>query len=238
MPNARSALTPLNRPLALGSLLVALTAIGCAGLPQFLKENNDKIVAIDVALQPDATLVDRTKAPESHITLVRRFVRASDVHSLSAAVANVLATTRLDQLNLKATGYRSDKWNGVLGTVLVLEVSPELRRLEERMVDAVRMFAVNPESAESFIVTPDGIAMSDETIDAIERFVPEWSGVNYRAHVTTNAMPSADAKQLESQPFTAFTFKPAGALVYQLGRAGTAERILWTWTGEYGARRP
>jgi hypothetical protein len=58
-------------------------------------------------------------------------------------------------------------------------------------------------------VTPDGAAMSDETMDAIERFVPERSGVNYRAHVTTKSVPAAEAKQLESQPFQAFTFNPS-----------------------------
>jgi len=215
--------------------LLTATAAGCAGLPQFLKENDDKIVAVDVALQPDKALVDRTRAPEAYVTLVRRFVRASDVHSLSAAVANVMATTRLDQVNLRATGYQSGNWNGVSGTAMVLDLSPELLRLEERIVDATRMFAVNPEPAESFIVTPDGTRMTDAAIDRVFAFVPEASGANFRPHVMTTSMQGGS---LESQPFEAFTFKPSSALVYQLGQHGAPQRILWTWTGESGARRP
>lgn len=233
MPNAHSG-RRFGSP-SLAALLIAVTAAGCAGLPQFLKENDDKIVAIDVALQPDKALVDRTRAPESHITLVRRFVRASDVHLVAAAVANVMATTRLDQLNLRATGYRSGNWNGVSGTAMVVDVSPELLRLEERIVDATRMFAVNPEPAESFIVTPDGTRMTEATIDRVLAFVPESSGPNYRPHVMTTAMQGGS---LESQPFEAFTFKPYSALVYQLGQHGAPQRLLWTWSGEFGARRP
>jgi hypothetical protein len=220
------------------ALAFAVIAISCAGLPQFLAENHDKIVAIDVALQPARPSSIGRRRPSRTSRSFRRFVRASDVHSLAAAVANVLATTNLGQLNLKATGYRSGTWNGISGTALALDLTPELRRLEERIVEATRMFAVDPESAESFIVTPDGSRMNEQTIDSIEEFVPESSGANFRPHVTASSMPQASAKPLESNRFEPLTFKPAGALVYQLGPSGAPQRILWTWTGESGARHP
>jgi len=47
MPAVHSALPSRSLPLLISSLAVAVTATGCAGLPQFLKENDDKIVAID-----------------------------------------------------------------------------------------------------------------------------------------------------------------------------------------------
>jgi len=100
------------------------------------------------------------------------------------------------------------------------------------------MFAVDPDSAESFIVTPDGSRMNGQTVDSIEEFVPEWSDVNFRPHVTTSSTQQASARPPESQPFEALTFKPAGAPVYQLGPSGAPQRTLWTWTGESGARHP
>jgi len=218
------------------SSCILLGAAGCAPLPYVLADMKEKIVAIDVALEPDATLVDRTRTPESRITLVRGFIRTSDVHSVSAAVANVLATTDFAEMKLRASGYQSGTWNGTSGVALVVDVSPALRRLEERIVGAVRPFTLNPETAEDFIVTPDGSAMRGHAIDVTRHFIPESSGVSYRAHVFTSSMQSDDAKRAQAQPFEAFTFAATGASIYQLGAQGTPQRQLWTWTGEAGAR--
>ncbi len=196
------------------ALLLVISAIGCAPLPYLLTENRDTIVAVDVGLEPGASAGGGGQS--SYIPLVRGFVRSSDVHMLSSAVANVMATTRLEDLSVKSAAP---------------EVSPGLRRLEERMVEALRPFALNPETADEFIVTPDGAEMSDDVIRAIERFVPDSSGVNYRAQAVAGPAPVQAAKRLEPPP-------AAGAAIYQLGRQGTAERRLWTWTGEAGARRP
>jgi len=179
----------------LAALFGTFLAAGCVGLPYFLAENRDTIVGIEVALESVAAPAGPAAASTARLALVRRFVRGNDLHELSAAVANVMATTTLDEVVNDQT----------------------LRRLEERMVDATRPFAVNPETAKSFIVTPDKSRMSDATIYAVDRFVPDAAGVNFRQEVT---------------------FRPAGAAVYQLGHGGTAERRLWTWTGESGAREP
>jgi hypothetical protein len=68
--------------------------------------------------------------------------------------------------------------------------------------------------------------------------VPDASGLNFRPHALVGPAQIEAAKKLESQQFAPFTFKPAGAAVYQLGRLGTAEKLLWTWSGEAGAKRP
>jgi hypothetical protein len=237
--SSRHSLPRVSRfPSALLLLSVALSAIGCAHLPYVLTETRDTIVAVDVALAPDAVLDNLASTGSTHITLVRGFVRSSEVDELSAVVANVMATSKLDAVNLTATGYRTGTWNGVAGTAMTVDVSPALRRLEERMVEGFRPFAVNPESAKDFIVTADGARMSDETIRIVERFVPDASGLNFRPHALVGAAQQEAVKRLEAQPFKAFTFKPAGAAVYQIGRSGTAERLLWTWTGEPGAKQP
>ncbi len=213
---------------------MVLSAAGCAHLPYVLSQNHDKIVAIDVALQPDVTVGGRSDVVRGPITLVRQFVRASEVHDVSAQVAFVMATTRLQDLNLRSAGYHSGTWNGVAGTALVLDATPELRRLEERMADALRVFRMTPEEAEEFIATPDGREMNDATIAAIESYIAEAGGVNYRPHILVGPAQS-DAAKASGQPVET-VFRSVTAAIYQLGSLGSAPRVLWTWNGDVGAR--
>jgi len=99
------------------------------------------------------------------------------------------------------------------------------------MVAATRPFRLTPEAAEEFIMTPDGSRMRGETIARIDRFVPDGAGVNYRPHMIV-AANQADAKQ----PVDQISFRSVGAAIYQIGANGNAERVLWNWTGEIGAR--
>src|SRR6187551_1610275 len=127
-------------PLITGALLAVSLAAGCAHLPYVLTDSRDHIVAIDVALSPDMAVGGRATTQRAPISLVRGFVRSSDVARVSSVVAFVMATTRLQDLTLRATGYQAGNWNGLAGTALVLDPNEDLRRLEERMVAATRLF--------------------------------------------------------------------------------------------------
>jgi len=83
---------------------------------------SDRIIAIDVLLQPDQTMVsianalnarlrgnypggyalDATHAP--HVTLLQRFIQAKDLDAVAAAVARVASAERATDLQLRATG--------------------------------------------------------------------------------------------------------------------------------------
>lgn len=214
---------------------MASGAAGCAHLPYVLSQNHDKIVAIDVALQPDVTVGGQSDVVRGPITLVRQFVRASEVHLVSSQVAFVLATTRLQDLNLRSAGYQSGTWNGVAGTALVLDPTQDLRRLEERMAEALRPFRLTPEGADDFIATPDGSEMSDATIAAIENYIGDAGGVNYRPHILIGPAPN-DAAKTTPQSGETVAFRSVTAAIYQLGSPGSAPRVLWTWNGAVGAR--
>jgi hypothetical protein len=199
-------------------LVVALLAVDC-DWPYGLAYLRDNIVAVDVSLDASAAgAADRAASSSSHITLVRCFIRGSEVHPASAAVQNVLATSNLADLTLQSTGYRTGTWNGVSGTAMLIEPSPDLRRFEERMVDALRVFAIHTELQEEFIVTPEGASMNKRAINEVERFVPDSSGVNYRPMVMVGQARSTEAMSL----------KPVGVSLYQLDRTGTAQRLLWS----------
>lgn len=223
-------------PAFTGALLAIHLSAGCAHLPYVLSDSRDHIVAIDVALSPDMAIAGRATSQRPPITLVRGFVRSSDVARVSSVVAFVMATTRLQDLTLRATGYQAGNWNGLSGTALVLDPNEDLRRLEERMVAATRPFRLTPEDAEEFIMTPDGSRMNEEMIVRIDRFVPDGAGVNYRPHMFIAGAQADATKRAADQPADQISFRSVGAAIYQIGANGVAERVLWNWTGEIGAR--
>lgn len=200
-------------------LLAAIVASGCASLPYSLDHTQDRLVGIDVALESAVAMAGGSPA-RSHITMVRRFVRSSEVHEVCAALGAVMGSTNLATLKLKATGSNA--------TALLLDPSQDLRRLEERMADALHLFSENPADAHEYIATPDRSPMDEAVIAAVYNFVPEHSGVNFRPQllVAPGQTPAADSVVVNA----------TGLSVYQIGRSGTADRVLWTWTGETGAR--
>ena len=218
-------------PVIAVALATSLTA-GCAHLPYALNDSRDHLVGIDVALAPDMAVAGRASTQQAPITLVRTFVRSSDVARVSSVVAFVMATTRLQNLNLRATGYETGTFNGVAGTAMLIDPTEDLRRLEERMVAALRPFRLTPENAESFIMTPSGAPMNDRAVQLVDRFVPDGAGVNFRPHMLMTGALADSAKQ----PVDQIAFRSVGAAIYQIGATGGAERVLWSWTGEIGAR--
>jgi len=158
-----------------------------------------------------------------HVTLLQRFVRTKDFDKVTAAVTKVLAAERPTELRLNAKGLDYVIWGGVAVTVLVVERTPELMRLHQKIIDAVAPFSVSGGTAAAFV----GADANAETIGWVETFVPKSSGDAFIPHVTSGVAKEDFVKQLKAQPFEAFTFKPDGVAVYQLGNFGTAAKKLW-----------
>jgi hypothetical protein len=181
----------------------------------------DKLIAIDVLLQPDQTMVARADAinarlrgnyPEGysldethapHVTMLQRFVRAKDFDAVTAA----------------------QMWNGVALTAIVVERTPELTQLQQKVADALAPFAASGGTEAAFIDTPKGA----DIVPYVETFVPKATGANYFPHVTAGVATEAFVKQMKAEPFEAITFKPAGVAIYQLGNFGTASKKLKEW---------
>ena len=208
-----------------------------------VQATGDKLIAIDVLIEPDQTMMgkanavnarlrenlptgyelDATHAP--HVTLLQRFVRAKDLDAVTAALSKVFAAERPTELQLKAKGYEYAIWGGVAVTVFVVERTPELTRLHQKVIDAMAPFSVSGGTAEAFV----GTEINAETIGYVEHFVPESSGAKYFPHVTLGVAKEDFAKQMKAEPFEAFTFKADGVAVYQLGNFGTAAKKLWQY---------
>ena len=223
MPACRHSLLHSRMWLAAGAALVAFTTTGCATWSYGRAQSRDSIVAIDVALEPDASSSTDGRAS---VTLVQSLVRGSELHLLSAALGRVMVTSTLQGLALTPSAPRADATAPAAASVPT-DVPHDLRRLQERVAEAVRPFSVDSETATSFIVAPDGSPLGSDTITAVERFVPNASGANYAPRVNAAATGASGG---------ASTFRPVGLAIYQLGGAGTPPRRIWTWTRDDGAR--
>ena len=205
---------------------------------------SDKLIAIDVLLEPDQTMIskanavnarlrenypagyelDATHAP--HVTLLQRYVRVRDLDAVTAALNKVFATEHPTELQLKETGIFYGMWSGVAVTTFLVERTPELMRLHQKVIDAVAPFSVSGGTAAAFIDTPSYA----EIVGYVEQFVPKSSGKDYMPHVTLGVAHEDFVKQLKAEPTEGFTFKAVGVAVYQLGNFGTAAKKLWEYT--------
>jgi hypothetical protein len=196
-----------NISLTLSAAIVAITVIGCAfRQPYHAPEYRDPIVAIDVALEADRTPPDPSGAVRPYVTLLQGFIKDSNLHAMASSMALVMATTDLERVTVPS-------W--------------ELRRLQERTMEAFAPFAIDPTDDTSLITTPDGSRPGSSTIHNVLCYVPNSTGTNYRPQVVSGGGQATAS---------AAGFKPAGAAVYQLDRAGIAQKTLWTWPGTMGTR--
>lgn len=204
------------------------------------------LVAIDIALEPDDTMVRRSltdnarllknfpngyaldETHHAHVTMLQRFVRVADLESVYAAIAGVVATENPPSWKLKAFKYYYIP-SGPIGLAgIVVEPTEDLLRLQQKLIDAVVSFAVATATPAALFTTPTEPEVHPGVIEYIAAYVPDHSGKNFLPHVTIGVGTKEFLDQMLAAPFDAFTFSPAGASVYQLGDFGTARKHLKT----------
>jgi phosphoserine phosphatase len=208
----------------------------------------DELIAIDVLLEPDQAMVAKANAINArlrgnypsgysldathaaHITMLQRFVRTSDLEAVTAVITKVLAAERATDMQLKAKSLDYTIWNGTAVTVIVVEPTPALLRLQQNVADVVAPFSATGGTEAAFIDTPKGA----DIVPYVESFVPKASGAAYFPHVTAGVATEAFVKALKAAPFDTFTFTPTGVAIYQLGNFGTASKRLWPLQAQQG----
>ena len=207
-----------------------------------LGTQTDDVIAIDVLLEPDQTMIGKSNAANArlrgnfpagyeldaahtpHITILQRFVRAKDLDAVSAAVTKVLAAERPTEWLLKAKGYDYAMFGGNAATAYIVERTPELMRLHQKVIDAVTPFSVSNGTAAAFYGTE---IINQETIAWVETFIPKSSGESWVPHVTLGVANEDFVKRMKAEPFETFTFKVVKVANYQLGNYGVAAKRLW-----------
>ena len=218
--------------------------VSLVGIADTSRAQQDAVTAIDVALEPDATMVEHAKANNArllkvypggfaldathnpHITLLQQFVPTAELDKVYAALDKALAGEHPTSWKLKAFKYYYIPMPpfGVAG--IVVEPTDDLRRLQQKIIDALAPFAVKTGIAAAFMSTEGGRDIQKDLVDYVANFVAIGSGQKFNPHVTTGVAPEAYLKEMLAEPFEAFTFSPASASVYQLGTFGAARKEL------------
>src|ERR1700722_6168489 len=108
------------------------------------------VTAIDIALEPDATMIQHAQADNArllkafpkgfaldathhpHVTMLQQFVRTADLEKVYGAVNNVLATEKPTSWKLKAYKYYYIPSAPIGLAGIVVEPTEDLHRLQQK----------------------------------------------------------------------------------------------------------
>jgi hypothetical protein len=230
-------------------LFAALVVSMLAGsLRAQAKQAAEPLTAVDILLLPDQSMVDAAQSANArlrqnypqgfaldathrpHISLAQRFVRTRDLPAVYAAVERVLERRRPIGWILEATGYFNVVFAHMPLAGIVVAPTPQMRQLQQEIVDAVAPYTRPTGTAAAFVTSSAKPGINLSTIEYVDTFVPQQIGMKYRPHVTIGVGQKALVDKMKAAPFPTFTFKVAGAAVFQLGNFGTAAKELWAWT--------
>jgi len=239
----------LRHLLITGAMAWALAMQGGNALAQQASRpaEQNAITAIDIALEPDATMIQHAEAVNArllkvfpkgfalgathhpHISMLQRYVRTADLDKVYAAVRKVLANEKAAGWKLKAFKYYYIPWKDIGLAGIVVKPTDNLLKLQKKLIEAVVPFTAKMGTAAAYVTTPEDPDINQPTIDYVAAFVPKATGKNFKPHVTVGIASQDYLKEMLAEPFDVFTFSPAGASVYQLGNYGTARKKLKAW---------
>ena len=211
-----------------------------------MAQQENPVTAIDIALEPDATMIQHAEAANARLRKVfpratlwmQRTDRTLRCYSgsLDGRPRQSLRRSRRGPgrgeaagWTLKAFKYDYVVWDKAGVTVILIEPTDQLIQFQQKLIDAVAPFTVETGTAAAFFTTPEHPDINQPTIDYVTRFVPNSSGKKLVPHVTVGVAPPDYLKTMVAEPFDAFTFSPAALSVYQLGNFGTARKKLKAW---------
>jgi hypothetical protein len=205
------------------------------------------VTAIDILLEPDATMIKKAEAAnerllkdfpkgfalgkshQPHISCLQRYVKTADLDKVYEAVGKVLAEEKPITWKLKAFKYDFAVWDKLGVTVMLIEPTDDLIRYQKKLIDAVAPFTLEKGTAAAFVTTKEEPDINQPTIDYVSTFVPNETGKKFNPHVTIGIATQDYLKNLLDEKFEDFTFSPTGASVYHLGNFGTARTKLKGW---------
>lgn len=203
-----------------------------------------EVVAIDVLLEPDASLAERAtqlnarlRASQArgfaldathvpHLTVVQMYVRRDDLGSIGNVIRKVLEDSPAPA-ELEVVGIDAAPWGGSSIVTLRVEAASALLRMQEALVAALIPLAAPAGDAAAFVRDPPETSIDDATISYVSTFLLKNTGEKYQPHVTIGLTTPAVASTLKKEPFKRQKFAITNVALYQLGYSGTARRKLW-----------
>jgi hypothetical protein len=233
--------------LAFSIAAVAGSVLGSAEEKTAKDADPGAVTAIDIALEPDATMIEQAAAANErlvkdfpkgfalgemhkpHISCLQRYVKTADLDKVYEAVGEVLAEEKPTSWKLKADKYYYIPWKDLGLAGIVIEPTDDLIRYQKKLIDAVAPFTVKTGTAAAYVTTKEDPDINQPTIDYVAKFVPDETGEKFNPHVTIGLATQDYLKKMLDEKFDVFRFSPAGASVYQLGNFGTARKKLKAW---------
>ena len=214
---------------------------------QPLDSKPNPVTAIDVLLEPDATMMKNAEAANArlrksfltgfaldethqpHISCLQRYVRTADLDKVYEGVGIVLAGETPAAWKLKAYKYYYLPWKEIGLAGIVIEPSDDLIKFQQKLIDAVAPFTESTGTAAAFVTTKEDPDINQPTIDYVAGYVPNGTGRKFNPHVSIGIASQDYLKKMLDEKFEAFTFSPGGVSVYHLGNMGTARKKLKSW---------
>jgi 2'-5' RNA ligase len=202
------------------------------------------VTAIDIALEPDVTMVQHATAANArlrksfpkgfaldethhpHISMLQQFVRTDDLDKVFAAANAVMAKEKPTAWTLKAFKYYYIPAPPVGLAGIVVEPTEDLHRLQDELIKAVAPYTVKTGTPAAFVSDEGGRDIQKSLISYVANFVTDAAGKRFNPHVTIGVGTEEYLNKMLAEPFPSFTFSAAGASVYQLGSFGTARKEL------------
>jgi acid phosphatase (class A) len=204
--------------------------------------------AIDILLEPDATMLEHCKADNArllgvypkgfaldathtpHITMLQCFVRTADLAKVYAAEDKVFAAANVAAMKLDAFKRYYIPTGGGLGVAgICAKPTPEILKLQAEIIAAASPFNLRDGPIGAFTAGHDNPALDAAIIQYVSKFEQIGAGEHFNPHVSTGTAPTEYLDQMNAELFEPFTFSPTGAAVYQLGPFGTAAKKLKEW---------
>jgi 2'-5' RNA ligase len=237
----------------MGKRLEVLTVMGLGlgfllAFAQASLGQQNPVTAIDIALEPDGTMVqhamranarllkdfpqgfalDGTHHP--HISMLQQFVRTGDLDEVYAAADAVLAKEKPATWTLRAFKYYYIPAPPIGLAGIVVEPTADLRRLQNELIAAVKPYTVTSGTPAAFYSDEGGRDIQKSLISYVANFVTDAAAKRFNPHVTIGVGTEAYLNRMVAAPFSSFTFSAVGASVYQLGAYGTARKELKAMT--------
>src|SRR5579862_8926883 len=182
------------------------------------------VTAIDIALEPDATMVQHAMAANArllrafpkgfaldethhpHISMLQQFVRTDDLGKIFAAANAVFAKEKPTTWTLKAFKYYYIPAPpfGVAG--IVVEPNEDLHRLQDELIAAVEPYTVKTGTPAAFVSDEGGRDIQNELIDYVANFVTDAAGNRFNPHVTIGVGTEEYLNKMLAEPFASFMF--------------------------------
>jgi 2'-5' RNA ligase len=160
------------------------------------------MTAIDIALEPDATMIQHAKAANArllksfpkgftldethhpHISTLQQFVRTEDLEKVFAAADAVLAKEKPTTWTLKAFKYYYIPAPPIGVAGIVIEPTDDLHRLQDELIKAVEPYTVNTGTPAAFFSDEGGHDIQGALISYVANFVKDAAGKRFNPHVT------------------------------------------------------